>query len=95
MIIISDYDVSKLGIASELVKKTEDKRVLLLSDALYLLSSETSEIVNKMMSIGVTFIALEADVKKRGVETKKSLIVASYEGLVDQMLERKTEIINL
>ena len=95
MIIISDYDVSKLGIASELVKKAEDKRVLLLSDALYLLSSEMCDLVNNMEVMGATFLALEADVKRRGIDAEKHFIKTSYEGLVNQLLEQKTGIINL
>jgi sulfur relay protein TusB/DsrH len=97
LIILSDYDISKLEIASEMVKKKEDKRVVLLSDALYLLSgSETNEAVNKMLKIGVTFIALETDVKKRGVDTaSKHIITTSYEELVKQLLERRVGIVNL
>jgi hypothetical protein len=97
LIIISDYDASKLGIASELIKKAKDKRVLLLSDALYLLSSsETDEVVNDMVKMGVAFIALETDAKKRGIDTApKHIIANSYEELVKQLLERRSGIVNL
>lgn len=95
MIILSDYDVSKLGIALEMIKKTADKRVVLLSDATYLFS-ETNEAMNKMMKMGVKFIALETDMKKRGVDTtSKHIIGTSYEELVKQLLELRVGIVNL
>jgi len=97
MIILSDYDVSKFGIATEIVNKTDDKRFMLLSDALYLLSSsDVNESIERMAKLGVTFYALEADVKRRGVDTaSKHIIAVSYDEFVKQLLERKSDVINL
>jgi len=97
VIILSDYNVSKLGIATEIVKRTDDKRIMLLSDALYLLrGSDVNESIEKMEKSGVTFYALEADVKRRGVDAaSKRIITVSYDEFVKQLLERKIGVINL
>ena len=97
MIILSDYDASKLGIATEIVNRTDDKRIMLLSDALYLLrGSDVNESIEKMEKSGVTFYALEADVKRRGVDVaSKSVNTVSYDEFVNQLLVRKSGIINL
>jgi sulfur relay protein TusB/DsrH len=95
MIILSDYDISKLGIASDMMKMTADKRIVLLSDALYLFS-ETNEAINKMLKMGVKFIALEEDLKKRGINSKSlKVIIASYDELVEYLLEKRGGLINL
>jgi sulfur relay protein TusB/DsrH len=95
MIILSDYDISKLGIASDMMKMTADKRIVLLSDALYLFS-ETNEAINKMLKMGVKFIALEEDLKKRGINSESlKVIIASYDELVEYLLEKRGGLINL
>jgi sulfur relay protein TusB/DsrH len=97
MIILSDYDVSKLGIAAEIVNKTDDKRIMLLSDAIYLLSSsDVNESIERMVKSGVTFYTFEADVKRRGVDlASKRIITVSYDEFVKQLLERNSGVINL
>jgi sulfur relay protein TusB/DsrH len=97
MIILSDYNVSKLRIASEIVNKTDDKRIMFLSDALYLLGgSDVSESIEIMAKSGVKFYALEADVNRRGVDASSKRVVAvSYDDFVKQLLERKSGVINL
>ena len=97
MIILSYYNVSKLRIASEIVNKTDDKRIMFLSDALYLLSSsDVNESIESMAKSGVTFYALESDVKRRGVDVASKRVVAvSYDDFVKQLLERKSGVINL
>jgi sulfur relay protein TusB/DsrH len=97
VIILSDYNVSKLGIATEIVNRTDDKRIMLLSDALYLLrGSDVNESIERMEKSGVTFYALEADVKRRGVDVaSKRVNTVSYDEFVNQLLERKRGVINL
>ena len=97
MIILSDYNASKLGIATEIVNKADDKRIMLLSDALYLLSgSDVNEPIERMVKSGVAFYALEADVKRRGVDVaSKRVNTVSYDEFVNQLLERKSGVINL
>ncbi len=94
MIIISDYDPEKLRIALDLLEKTDDKRVLLLSDAIYLFNRDTCTIVNKMLNLGAQLIALATDLQKRGVNST-GVTSVSYEELVRQMLETKSFFINL
>jgi sulfur relay protein TusB/DsrH len=97
MIILSDYDASKLGIASEIVNKTHDKRVMLLSDALYLLCcSDLNEVIEGMLRAGATFYALEADVKRRGVKAAaKHIIATTYDEFVRQLLKQSGGVINI
>jgi sulfur relay protein TusB/DsrH len=95
MIILSDYNISKLGIASDMMKITADKRIILLSDALYFFS-ETNEAINKMLKMGVKFIALEEDLNKRGINSNSlKVIIASYDELVEYLLEKRGGLINL
>jgi sulfur relay protein TusB/DsrH len=95
VIILSDYNISKLGIASDMMKITADKRIILLSDAIYLFS-ETNEAINKMLKMGVKFIALEEDLNKRGINSNSlKVIIASYNELVEYLLEKQGGLINL
>jgi sulfur relay protein TusB/DsrH len=95
VIILSDYNISKLGIASDMMKITADKRIILLSDALYLFS-ETNEAINKMLKMGVKFIALEEDLNKRGINSNSLKVnIASYNELVEYLLEKRGGLINL
>jgi sulfur relay protein TusB/DsrH len=96
MIIISDYDPEKLRIALDLLEKTDDKRVLLLSDAIYFFNSDKRDSVDKMLNLGAQLIALETDLHKRGVKSDTTRVTSvSYEELVSQMLETKGCVINL
>jgi len=54
MIIISDYDPEKLRIALDLLEKTDDKRVLLISDAIYFFNSDKRDSVDKMLNLELT-----------------------------------------
>jgi sulfur relay protein TusB/DsrH len=95
MIIISDYDLEKLRIALDILQKTDDKRVLLFSDAIYLFNSDKHDSFNKMLNLA-QFIALETDLQKRGVNSDTTRVASvSYEELVSQMLETKGRVINL
>jgi sulfur relay protein TusB/DsrH len=96
LIILSDYDVTKLKIALEILTKNDDKRVMLLSDALYLFNSETDNVMDQMRNIGARFIALDSDLNKRGINaTSMKIIATSYEGLIDHLLEHTGSIVNL
>jgi sulfur relay protein TusB/DsrH len=97
MILLSEYDVSKFKMMVDIMKKTEDKRAMLLSDAVYFFNSlEMRVFFEAMLEIGVKFTALQIDLEKRGVKISLSRINAvDYDGFVEQLLEKRSGVINL
>ena len=95
--ILSGYDVSGLEIASQIVEKSPKPKVVLLSDALYLVfDKKTHEKVKKMLGNGVSFYALDSDVTKRGLSVaSETVILINYDLLVELLLNNEDGIVNL
>ena len=97
MILLSNHDVSKFRLLVEILERSEDKRAMLLSDAVYFINtSETESMIDELLKNGATFMALQNDLTKRGLEsTSQKINPIDYEGFVEQLLERRGGIINL
>ncbi len=97
MIILSEYDESKLGTANEILRSSDDKRIAFLSDALYLIfSKNVDDTVEDMLAVGAEFFVLDVDVSKRGLmPPTRPVHVISYEELVKQILAQGGGLVNL
>ena len=95
--ILSGYDTSKLEIASQIAEKSLKPKVVLLSDALYLVfDKKNHEKVKKMLGNGVSFYALDSDVTKRGLSVaSETVILINYDLLVELLLHNEDGIVNL
>ena len=95
--ILSGYNPSKFEIASQIAEKSQKQKVVLLSDALYLVSdNKNHETINKMLRLGVSFYALESDMAKRGLSiASKKVTPVTYDQLVELLLDNEGSIVNL
>jgi sulfur relay protein TusB/DsrH len=95
--ILSGYDASRLDIASQLAEKSPKPKVVLLSDALYLVfDKKNHEKVKKMLGNGVSFYALDSDATKRGLNmASETVVLITYDILVELLLKNEDGIVNL
>jgi len=95
-IVISKIKPKALRTALDLAEKGEENRIILLSDAGFmLLNAELAGTLKKASSNGVRIYALRNDIKKRGIEEQPYLKVVDYNSLVDKLLEPDTKTVNL
>lgn len=97
LVILSKSDPIKLDLASDIVSKTNDSTVIILSDAFYLaLDGRYHDTFIKMQKMGAKFYAVDADVIKRIAGKSPSFLNAiSYEQLVNIIIENGRNTINL
>ena len=95
--ILSGYDVSRLEVASQIAEKSLKPKIVLLSDALYLVfDKKNNEKVKKMLGNGVLFYALDSDVAKRGLKVaSETVVLITYDLLVELLLHNEDGIVNL
>jgi sulfur relay protein TusB/DsrH len=95
--ILSGYDSSRLELASQIAEKSPKSKVVLLSDALYLVfDKKTQEKVKNMLGNGVSFYALDSDASKRGLNAaSETVVLITYDILVELLLKNEDGIVNL
>jgi sulfur relay protein TusB/DsrH len=98
IIIVSRLNTEALSLLSELAKKGCTPEVILLSEAVYMLTrrGEFSDKIRKAIESGSTFFALSEDISKRGIKKLlKNVVLIDYDDLVELLLEKSKRTINL
>jgi len=98
LIIISKIKPDALLFVTQLVERDHSCEVIILSDAVYMLTKkgECLNLIKKAINLGASFFALSEDVSKRGIKKAiQNALLINYSDLVDLLLEKKKSIINL
>ena len=95
--ILSKYEPNNFDLASQIITKISEAKVILLSDALYFaLDERYKEPIEKMRKMGVIFYSLESDFAKRDLgNAPESVKIVNYEELVKILIENGRNTINL
>ena len=98
VIIISRIDHDALSVVTQLAERGCIPEVILLSEAVYMLTSHGKYIneIKNSIKLGATFYALSEDIIKRGIERLLyDIKKINYNNFVDILLEKSKQIINL
>jgi sulfur relay protein TusB/DsrH len=86
-VIVSNLKSSSLDLTAELAEKKKDLKVILLSDAVFMLKNPNlNKIIRKTRDAGASIYVLSNDIKKRGIEMTQGINVVNYDELVDLLL---------
>jgi len=95
-VVISTLKPSKLELAVDLSERIEGLKIILLSDAIYMLDDKKlNYIVKRAATTGTSIYALSNDVEKRGLKINHKISIIDYEELVDILLMPDGITINL
>ena len=95
IVIISKIDHDVITFSKTLAAEGQQLKIILLSDALFLLENEQiQEELKSELSAKIQFYALDEDIEKRNV--KHDIIqIIDYHKLIDILMEPGNSIINL
>lgn len=93
-VIISKMDHKALSLSTALTEDGQKLKVILLSDAVFLLENNQSLILQSGKSEKIEFYALKEDIVKRKVN-HSLLHTVDYNKLIDILMEPGNSIINL
>ena len=95
IVIISKIDHDAITFSKTLAEEGQQLKIILLSDALFLLENEQlQEELKSELSAKIQFFALDEDIEKRNV--KHDIIqIIDYHQLIDILMEPCNRIINL
>ena len=95
-VIISNLKPSKLELAVDLSERMKDLKIVLLSDAIYMLCDQRMDYTFKRAAAaGASIYALSNDIEKRGLKISHRISIIDYEELVEVLLMPDGCTINL